>query len=179
MQLSLQDPIFGSQVLIAQKQFLVHGPGNVGQDACPLHKFAPSAHRSAMGSPQMVADYIGDEATRQWITSRPSCSLHILTIRGRGFWLQASGRSPACFKVVSPPAQSLRFHQKSVLNVLWCWTLDIVKKLVQMTQHHPQHLAGWCRDHAGICTCGWDRLLVRALRICAERNLLCSTCGPN
>ena len=40
--------------------------------------------------------------------------------RGRGFWLQACGRSPACFKVVSPPAQSLRVHQKSVLNVLWC-----------------------------------------------------------
>src|SRR6516164_7914856 len=41
-----------------------------------------------------------------------------------------------------------------------------------MTQHHAQHLAGWCCDHAGICTCGWDRLLVRALSICAERNLL-------
>ena len=80
--------------------------------------------------------------------------------RGRGFWLQACGRSPACFKVVSPPAQSLRVHQKSVLNVLWCWTLDIAKELVQMTQHHAQHLAGWCCDHAGICTCGWDRLLV-------------------
>ena len=99
--------------------------------------------------------------------------------RGRGFWLQACGRSPACFKVISPPAQSLRVHQKSVLNVLWCWTLDIAKELVQMTQHHAQHLAGWCCDHAGICTCGWDRLLVRALSICAERNLLCSTCGPN
>ena len=99
--------------------------------------------------------------------------------RGRGFWLQACGRSPACFKVVTPPAQSLRVHQKSVLNVLWCWTLDIAKELVQMTQHHAQHLAGWCCDHAGICTCGWDRLLVRALSICAERNLLCSICGPN
>ena len=51
---------------------------------------------------------------------------------------------------VSPPAQSLRVHQKSVLNVLWCWTLDIAKELVQMTQHHAQHLAGWCCDHAGI-----------------------------
>jgi len=70
--------------------------------------------------------------------------------RGRGFWLQACGRSPACFKVVSPPAQSLRVHQKSVLNVLWCWTLDIAKELVQMTQHYAQHLAGWCCDHAGI-----------------------------
>ena len=30
--------------------------------------------------------------------------------RGRGFWLQACGRSPACFKVVSPPAQSLRLR---------------------------------------------------------------------
>ena len=70
--------------------------------------------------------------------------------RGRGFWLQACGRSPACFKVVTPPAQSLRVHQKSVLNVLWCWTLDIAKELVQMTQHYAQHLAGWCCDHAGI-----------------------------
>jgi hypothetical protein len=30
LQLCLQDPIFGNQVLVAQKQFLVHGPGDVG-----------------------------------------------------------------------------------------------------------------------------------------------------
>ena len=39
---------------------------------------------------------------------------------------------------------SLPVHQKSVLDVLWCWTLDIAKELVQMTRHHPQHLAVWC-----------------------------------
>jgi hypothetical protein len=50
LQLSPQDPIFGGQVFIAQKQFPVHGPGDVRQDACPLHKFAPSAHRSAIGA---------------------------------------------------------------------------------------------------------------------------------
>jgi hypothetical protein len=35
LQLSLQDPIFGSQVFVAQKQFLVHGPGDVGQGCVP------------------------------------------------------------------------------------------------------------------------------------------------
>jgi len=53
LQLGLQDPIFGSQVLIAQKQFPAHGPGDVRQEACPLHKFAPSAQRSAIGTPSI------------------------------------------------------------------------------------------------------------------------------
>jgi hypothetical protein len=48
--------------------------------------------------------------------------------------------------VIAPSTQSLRLHQKSVLSVLWCWTLDIAKESVQMTQHHAQHLAGWCSD---------------------------------
>jgi hypothetical protein len=41
----------------------------------------------------------------------------------------------------SSPAQSLSLHQKWVLNVLWCGTLDIAKEFVQITQHHTQHLA--------------------------------------
>jgi hypothetical protein len=44
--------------------------------------------------------------------------------------------------VVSPPAQSLRVHQK--IGVERVVVLDpwYAKELVQMTQHHAQHLAG-------------------------------------
>jgi hypothetical protein len=34
----LQDPILGNQIFIPQQQLLVHGPGDICQDACPLHK---------------------------------------------------------------------------------------------------------------------------------------------
>src|SRR5664279_642931 len=37
LQLGLQDPVFSSQILIPQQQLIVHRPGDVGQDACPLH----------------------------------------------------------------------------------------------------------------------------------------------
>jgi len=49
---------YGSEVHLAMAQLpdnlkqrgLVHGPSDVGQDSYPLHKFAPSAHQSAMGA---------------------------------------------------------------------------------------------------------------------------------
>jgi hypothetical protein len=38
----LQDPILGNQIFIPQQQLLVHGPGDICQDACPLHKLLTS-----------------------------------------------------------------------------------------------------------------------------------------
>src|SRR5215469_1794084 len=48
------------QVLVAQKQFLVHGVGDAGQDTCPLHKFSALRHQSAVSAlnpHKMVADH--------------------------------------------------------------------------------------------------------------------------
>src|SRR6266481_871166 len=42
LHLGLQDPVFSGQILIPQQQLLVHGPRDVGQDTCPLHKCPPS-----------------------------------------------------------------------------------------------------------------------------------------
>jgi hypothetical protein len=80
---SPQDPIFGSQVPVAQKQFLVHGPGDVGQDTCPLHKFAPPP-TDPQRAPSIPQNGSGPWATRLRggeITPCLSCSFHILTIR--------------------------------------------------------------------------------------------------
>jgi hypothetical protein len=41
LQLAPQDPVFSSQILIPQQQLLVHRPGDVGQDTCPLHESPP------------------------------------------------------------------------------------------------------------------------------------------
>ena len=46
--------------LLRWQQLRCTGPADGGQDASPLHKFAPSAHQSTMGALdtyQMVADY--------------------------------------------------------------------------------------------------------------------------
>ena len=37
LELSFKDPVFGSKILITQKEFLVHRPGNVGQNTHPIH----------------------------------------------------------------------------------------------------------------------------------------------
>src|SRR5450759_3108666 len=41
LQLAPQNPVFSSQILIPQQQFLVHRPCDVGQDTCPLHESPP------------------------------------------------------------------------------------------------------------------------------------------
>jgi hypothetical protein len=54
-----QDAIFRRKVLVAKKQLLVDASADVGQDACLLHKFVPSAHHPQSGRPdpnRMVAD---------------------------------------------------------------------------------------------------------------------------
>jgi hypothetical protein len=38
LELSFEDPVFGDKILITQKEFLVHCPGNVGQNTRPIHK---------------------------------------------------------------------------------------------------------------------------------------------
>src|SRR6266511_4131791 len=43
LQLCLQDAVFGGQIFISQQQLLVHRPGDVGQDARPIHKVRLSA----------------------------------------------------------------------------------------------------------------------------------------
>jgi len=37
LELSFKDPVFGSKILITQKEFLVHCSGNVGQNTYPIH----------------------------------------------------------------------------------------------------------------------------------------------
>jgi len=39
LDLSFENPVFSNKILITQKELLVHCPGNVGQDARPIHKF--------------------------------------------------------------------------------------------------------------------------------------------
>src|SRR6516162_1073960 len=65
-----------------------------------------------------------------------------MLLRGLGILESRLWRSPTQAGLAFHLSQPI--HQKSVLDVLWCWTLDIAKELVQMTQHHPQHLAVWC-----------------------------------
>src|ERR1019366_2784672 len=48
--LGLQDPVFGSQILIPQKELLVHSARDVSKDTCPLHKSTLCARRSAIGA---------------------------------------------------------------------------------------------------------------------------------
>jgi hypothetical protein len=36
--LRLQEPVLCNRILVPQQQLLVHGPGDVRQDACPLRK---------------------------------------------------------------------------------------------------------------------------------------------
>jgi hypothetical protein len=61
LQLGLQDPVFGSQILVLQQQFLVHRPRDVGQHARELHEsplpFSPANPRWApVIAPKNVAD---------------------------------------------------------------------------------------------------------------------------
>jgi hypothetical protein len=41
LDLSFENPVFGNKILITQKELLVHSPGNVGQNARPIHKCPP------------------------------------------------------------------------------------------------------------------------------------------
>jgi len=38
LKLIFEDPVFGNKILIAQKEFLVHGPGDIGQYPHRIHK---------------------------------------------------------------------------------------------------------------------------------------------
>ncbi len=37
LELGFEDPVFSNKLLISQKEFLVHCPGNVGQNTHPIH----------------------------------------------------------------------------------------------------------------------------------------------
>ena len=37
LELRFEDPVFGGKILVTQKEFLVHCPGNVGQNTHPIH----------------------------------------------------------------------------------------------------------------------------------------------
>jgi hypothetical protein len=44
-ELSFEDPVFGSKILLSQQQFLVHCPGDIGQYAYPVHDHSPPLTR--------------------------------------------------------------------------------------------------------------------------------------
>ncbi len=48
-QLRLQDAVFGGQIFVPRQQPLVHHPGDVSQDACPIHN-CPLPLTSAVGA---------------------------------------------------------------------------------------------------------------------------------
>ena len=39
LELGFEDPVFGSKILITQKEFLVHCPSGIGQYACLIHNY--------------------------------------------------------------------------------------------------------------------------------------------
>src|SRR5450830_244764 len=84
LQLAPQNPVFSSQIFVPQQQLLVHRPGDVGQDACPLHASPPFARRSTMGTTDRSKKRSRRCAARprsDEITTRLSCSFNFLTLR--------------------------------------------------------------------------------------------------
>ena len=51
---TLQNAIFGGQILVLRQQLLVHRPGDVGQDVRPIHNgpLAPTVRRGVIDRPQ-------------------------------------------------------------------------------------------------------------------------------
>src|SRR6266508_1140794 len=68
LQLCFQDAVFGGQIFISQQQLLVHRPGDVGQDARPIHSSSdsPSApiklSRTSSPAPSGEATPEGDKS---------------------------------------------------------------------------------------------------------------------
>src|SRR5665811_310564 len=86
LQLAPQNPVFSSQIFVPQQQLLVHRPGDVGQDACPLHASPPFARRPTMGTTDRSKKRSRRSAARprsDEITTRLSCSFNFLAIRPR------------------------------------------------------------------------------------------------
>src|SRR5450830_801975 len=75
LQLTPQDPVFSSQILVPQQQLMVHRPSDVGQDTCPLHKSPLCARRSAR-APLIAPKNIVDDTRRRAASYGPvpSCN---------------------------------------------------------------------------------------------------------
>ena len=57
-QLGLQDAVFGGQIFVPRQQLLVYCPGDVGQDARPIHNGPPAQSFAVASSiaPRNVPD---------------------------------------------------------------------------------------------------------------------------
>src|ERR1035437_6584112 len=84
LQLAPQNPVFSSQIFVPQQQLLVHRPGDVGQDACPLHAsppICPPIREGALNRPKKPSGRHAARLRRDGITTRLSCSFNFLATR--------------------------------------------------------------------------------------------------